>query len=367
MAEPRKPSTEIQLPGFLKAVQAAEQQFMQVYGANNPDARNIWVRESMLAMQAIKKSTDLQKCSIASIENAVVNIALTGATLNPALKEADLIARKGVACLDFRYGGLIRLAVDSGAAVSINAYVVYDCDDFEYDLASDHPVKKYKPSMNPPFDMEKAMKDPKEFWDHVVCVASRAILPSGAIDWVVMPKWQLLKTRDTSMSKNSEYSPWKTFPWEQARKTGIKYHSKTLKGYSKDDRFARAVQLQNDIDGIDPNEQKGRDTGAEVASRFKFATQDAQEAAPEAPEAEVAPVATSGSPAEPAAPVTADGLSGDKLELYKKVAEMTGGELKETNKTLLILSAKKVCNKEDLIAAPDELVKEMLGKVGVKK
>ena len=340
---------QVEHPVFIKAILAAELAFLKAYGENNPDARNVWVRESMFAMQTVKNSTELQKCSLDSIKNAVVNIALTGATLNPALKEADLIARKGVACLDFRYGGLIRIAVDAGAVLSMNAYAVYDCDEFDYDLGKNPPVK-YKPSMNPPFDPEKIAKDPKQFWDHIVCGISRAVLPSGVVDWQVLPKWKLLKVRETSMSKNSEYSPWTRWPEEMIRKTVIKYASKTLKGYSRDDRLARAVQLQNDIDGIDPNESKGRDTGAELEKRLNLPSPDAQE-----------PQGSGPGPKEDA--FTAEGMSGARLALCEKVGEMTAGVASEMIAVLSSLSGKKINSKEDLLKADDNLVKEMLQKV----
>ena len=357
MAEPEKTNVPALAPQ-LKAVLSAEQAFKNAYGLANPEVQNTWTRESMFALQAVKGSDLLMKCSPESIKNAVINIALVGATLNPALKEADLIPRKGVACLDFRYSGLIRIAVDAGAVLSMNAYVVYDCDEFDYDLGKNPPVT-YKPSMNPPFDPEKVAKDPAEFWKHIVCAISRAVLPSGIVDWQVLPKWKLLKVRETSMSKDSNYSPWKTWPEEMIRKTVIKYAAKTLKGYSKNERLERAVQMQNDIDGLDLEAGEGRDTGAELEKRLGAA----RDITPEGQDGTKEPVS-------PDAPLNAssEGLTGSRLAFWSKCGEMAGGEPVEMGKIASNLSGGKITSRESLITAADIVVQEAITKMtGGKK
>ena len=343
------PAVKPDLPVFVKALLAAEKDFIKAYGESNPDVRTMWVREAEWARQAILVSNDLQKCSPASIKNAIVNVALTGATLNPMLKEADLIARKGVACLDFRYGGLIRIAVEAGAVRSMNAFVVYDCDEFDYNMGE---VTKYKPSMSPPFDPDLVAKDPAEFWKHVVCAFSKAVLPGGMVEYQILPKWKLLKVRETSMSRNSDYSPWKKWPEEMARKTVIKYASKTLKGYGQSDRLARAVQFQNDIDGIEA--EKPRDNGSELEKRMGMlpaAPQGAMDGISEAQEANA----------------SAEGLSGPKLALWEKVAEMAAGDVFEMTKIVNTLSGGSIKDRDSLMAAADKTVQAILDKIGGKK
>lgn len=63
---------------------------------------------------------------------------------------------------------------------------------------------------------------------------------------------------------------------------------------------------------------------------------------------------------------TAEGLAGDKLALYEKVAELAAGDIFEMDKTLKALSGGRITNRESLIAAPDALVKEVLVKISGK-
>ncbi len=358
----------------IQAIMDAEKDFIKAYGSERPDVRQAWIREAEWARQAIvsgQSSSYLQQCSPVSIKGAIINVALTGTTLNPVLREADIIPRKVrgqyVACLDHRYGGLIKIAVDAGAALSIKAFVVYDWDEFDYDEGRPKPVI-YKPAMAPKdqdgvmIDPMKLAKDPKMVFEHLVCVASKAVLPSGAIDWIVLRKWELMKVRETSMSKDSEFSPWVKWPEAQLRKTGIKYHSKTLKGKNQDNRLALAVQLQNDIDGLDLEKQKGRDIGSELDKRMGFAalTDTTGAAAPTEEPAAAEPTGSTNA--------TSEGLTGSRLALWERVAEMAAGDVLEMGKVLANLSAGKIKCREDLLTTEDLIVTEIINKItGGKK
>jgi recombination protein RecT len=205
-------------------------------------------REVIFAMQAFQKSDVLQKCSTASIRAAIVNIALTGTTLNPALQEAFLVPRKGQAVLDFSYRGLIGIACSKGNVKSMSAQVVYTWDEFEFEQGTT-PYIHYKMNLNPPEDIEKISKDPKSIWDYVTCAFSTATLLDGSIDFVVLPKYKLWKIYQTSEGKDNAKMPWSTWPEEQIRKTVIKYHSKTLPKQGND-RLATAISILNEHEGL---------------------------------------------------------------------------------------------------------------------
>ena len=100
---------------------------------SNADEKAL-VREVGFAVQILKGSEYLRKCTPASIRKSVKNVALTGITLNPAQGLAYLIPRKidkiQTCCLDFSYKGLCHVAVQSGAVYDIAAYVVYSEDEF---------------------------------------------------------------------------------------------------------------------------------------------------------------------------------------------------------------------------------------------
>lgn len=76
-------------------------------------------------------------------------------------------------------------------------------------------------------------------------------------------------------------------------------------------------------------------------------------------------------PAEDQKPLetpTGAGLTGMRLSLYEKVADMAAGDILEMNKILTTLSGGKIKSKDDLVGAADKLVQEMIDKfTGGKK
>lgn len=207
-----------------------------------------WIREIGFAIQILRGNNLLQSCDPASIRNAVVNVALCGATLNPALAQAYLVPRDGKCCLDFSYRGLLKLLTDFGSVKSLSCHVVYDFDDLEYEEGS-APFISFKRNMNPP---ESFIRDQLGgFWKHLLCVVSIATLHDGSKDYMIMPRWRIEKIRNTSKAK-SDKAPWGQWPEEMARKTCIKYHYKTL---PQTDRMSQAVAVINEHEGLEQVER----------------------------------------------------------------------------------------------------------------
>lgn len=220
-----------------------------------------WVSEIEFALQILRSNPVLQKADTASIRNAIVNVAMTGTTLNPAMAQAYLVPRDGKCCLDFSYRGLLKIATDSGGVKAIQANVVYDFDEFEYEEGTDQRIH-FKRSMTPPDDF---IKNPNvAFWPHLVCAFSIATLSDGSKDYMILPAWKIKKVKDSSKAK-SEYSPWQTWPEEMARKTIIKYHYKTL---PQTDRMSNAVTILNEHEGIE-TEKQSRGNAEELMRRFR--------------------------------------------------------------------------------------------------
>lgn len=240
-------------PRYEVAVAAAKPMFLNVV-----KDEQIWTKELGFAIQIVRGSEFLQKCPPQSITNAVVNLALTGVTLNPALALAYLVPRDGKCCLDFSYRGLLKIGTDSGSIKSIQANVVYDFDEFDYEEGTDQRIH-FKRNLNPPDDFKK---DPlKAFWPHLVCVYSIATLHDGSKDYMIMPKWRIEKIRDSSKAK-SDKAPWGQWPEEMTRKTVIKYHYKTL---PQTERMSTAVAIVNEHEGL--AEKQGK--ASSVLGRFE--------------------------------------------------------------------------------------------------
>ena len=191
-------------------------------------------KEIIFAKQAFDNNDALQKCSTASIRNAIVNIALTGASLNPALQQAFLIPRKGKCCLDFSYRGLCKIAVDSELVYDIDATVVLEGDLFYHEQGL-NPVLKHVPNL---YASEKD-KPP------VIAVYAVAALHHGIKKFVVLDKEKIERARKSSQMPNGPM--WKDHYDEAAKKTAVKLLYKLL---PQSERMSVAVKALNDHEGL---------------------------------------------------------------------------------------------------------------------
>ncbi|GAB3822286.1 hypothetical protein GCM10028895_26380 [Pontibacter rugosus] len=103
-------------------------------------------REAGFALQILQKNPFLAKTNPESIKNAIINCALTGLTLNPVLKMAYLVPRKGECVLDPSYMGLIKVLTDAGSVKNIYAEVVYEADQFYIEQGTS-PKLEHKPEI----------------------------------------------------------------------------------------------------------------------------------------------------------------------------------------------------------------------------
>lgn len=208
-------------------------------------------KEVMFAFQVLRGNELLQKCDPQSIQNAVVNLALTGATLNPALAQAYLVPRGGKCCLDISYRGLVKIATDSGSVIDIDATVVYEKDEFDYEMGLT-PRLKHIPSLEP--DPGKPM-----------FVYAVAIFPSGYRKFIVLNRKEIDKVKATSKASSG---PWVQWESEMMRKTAVK---KLYKLLPQTDRMGEAIALVNEAEGLETRGKRTADTSA-IADRFKPST-----------------------------------------------------------------------------------------------
>lgn len=212
----------------------------------------IYHREVIFAIQAIHGSEALQRCSPDSIRNAVVNIALTGASLNPVLQQSFLIPRKGRCCLDFSYRGLANIAISSGGVLNVDADVVYEKDEFYYERGLT-PVLRHIPHL----DGDRGK---------LKYAYATATLPSGIKQFLVIHADEMEKVKKTSIAytKGGD-TPWKgDFEPEMWRKTAVKRLYKLL---PQTERMSAAVNVLNEHEGLDL--QRGK-KAKEVMDRFGF-------------------------------------------------------------------------------------------------
>jgi recombination protein RecT len=230
-SKPKRPPYE------LMAV-SAKDAFLQVMDEKK------WSTEIMFAMQVLRGNELLQKADQQSIKNAIVNVALTGTTLNPAKGMAYLVPRDGKCCLDLSYRGLAGIAMDSGSVKHIAPKLVYTFDKFEYKEIDGEAHIVHEKNFSPPEDF---CKGPEKFWEYIVCGYVVAILHDGTkIITEPLPKWKLEKAMKTSKTSSGK-TPWRTHPDEMCLKTLVKHSYKLL---PQTDRMAEAVAILNEHEGL---------------------------------------------------------------------------------------------------------------------
>jgi phage RecT family recombinase len=188
------------------------------------------------AMSLFQSNQQLQKCDPTSILNSVVSVARTSITLNPVMRLAYLIPRKGVCILEFSYMGLVALLRDNGCIRTISAHIVYSDEKFE-NLISENRIihiPTYAES-----EKEHNMRK-------IIGCYSRATLPTGDVSYEFMPMWEIEKVKKLSKGADSQYSAWKTWEGEMIKKSVIKRHFKLLISTNTSEALHTALKIEND-------------------------------------------------------------------------------------------------------------------------
>lgn len=178
--------------------------------------------EAGFASQIIEGSPALQRIALTqpgfnSIVNAVLNVARMGITLNPSMKLAYLIPRKGLCVLDPSYMGLVKILTDGKDVKYVSAALVYEDEEFEFVDA--YTVKHVR----------KDAKTEAEQNTRVLRGAlSCAMLADGQKVYEFMPAWELEKVERMSAAAGSGSSPYSNWRSEMQKKAAIRRHYKNL-------------------------------------------------------------------------------------------------------------------------------------------
>lgn len=204
-------------------------------------------RFTRIAMTAVTQNPQLGKCTPGSFLGAMLTAAQLGLEPNTPLGQAYLIpyfnGKSGSLECQFQLGyrGMIALAHRSGELQNIEAHIVYENDEFEYELG-----------LNPKLRHVPAMKDRGEIaWVYAVYR-----LVSGGYGFEVMSYEDVENHRKKfSKAAGKGFSPWSTAWEEMAKKTVIK---KALKYAPLQSEFTRAMSedehtLDFSADGDDFN------------------------------------------------------------------------------------------------------------------
>lgn len=213
-----------------------------------------WAKESQFAIQAFQKNDFLAKTAMAnptSAQNAIINVAAIGITLNPAAKLAYLVPRDGGVHLDISYMGLLHLAQVSGAIQWGQCRLVHANDTYESNGLDKAPTHKYN-----------------AFGERGPVVGGYCTVKTQQGDYLTdeMSLAEIKQVENTSKAKNG---PWKNWWEEMARKTIVK---RAAKYWPRVERVDNAIHHLNDDEGIEmepvmPHKPEA-EVAAEAAERF---------------------------------------------------------------------------------------------------
>jgi len=199
-----------------------------------------WEQESQFALQSLQKSERLTQCVPHTIENAIINVAASGLTLNPADGYAYLVpeyntqTKQNECQLRISFKGLIKAATDSGVIEWVKAEVVHEADTFTYKGVSQEPEH----SMNP-FSKERG--EPVG----VYCLAKTA---KGDFLCDVMSWEEVMKIKGAAKTD----MVWKQWPMEMAKKAIIKRAAKQWPKSAGSSALHETIQILNNNEGSDP-------------------------------------------------------------------------------------------------------------------
>lgn len=220
-------STELVVKNVNDIVMHQEQVFNEVCA----DSKIMFAKESQFAMQLMQANDFLNKVAWGnqvSLQNAIINVASIGISLNPALKHAYLVPRKGVVCLDVSYMGLIHLAQSTGSIMWAQCKLVRAGDTYQNNGLDQAPQHMY--------NAFATNKDRGEIIGGYCTVK----LPTGDFLTHEMNLEAIKKIQ--ALSSAGMKGPWKDHWDEMAKKTIVKQGSKY---WPQVDRLDDAIHMLN--------------------------------------------------------------------------------------------------------------------------
>lgn len=200
---------------------------VSLFNAALSDQSITWQKEMQFAIQAFQKNEYLAKTAMenpVSAQNAIINLAAIGITLNPAAKLAYLVPRDGMVCLDVSYMGLLHLAQSTGAIKWGQCKLVHQGDTYESNGLDAAPTHKYN-----------------AFGDRGPVVGGYCTVKTADGDYLT-EEMSLAEIKAVESSSKAKNGPWKNWWDEMARKTIVKRASKY---WPRVDRLDAAINHLN--------------------------------------------------------------------------------------------------------------------------
>ncbi len=184
-----------------------------------------------LAMVAAAKNPDLYDCTPQSVLQAVMASSQLGLDCTGSLGHGYMVPFNHKCTFIIGYRGMIELAKRGGDLDTIHAHVVYEGDEFSYELGA-APAVHHRPTMGTR--------------GKVIAAYAVARLRAGGFQLEVMTYEDIEEIR--SRSKLSHKGPWVTDWREMARKTVIR---RIFKYLSAGVELSRAIEYDNECAGLE--------------------------------------------------------------------------------------------------------------------
>lgn len=202
------------------------------------DSSLTWAKECQFAIQLFQRNQKLAETAVAnptSAQNAIINVAAIGISLNPASKLAYLVPRDGMVCLDISYMGLLHIAQSAGVIKWGQCKLVHASDQYETLGLDKAPAHKYAPFATPD--------------ERGPVIGGYCTVKTADGDYLTeeMSYAEIEEIRKVSKAGSSVKGPWVNFWSEMARKTIVK---RAYKYWPRADRLDNAVDVLNEIEGV---------------------------------------------------------------------------------------------------------------------
>lgn len=244
---------------WLEIIEDSAQKFKAIATTHNLVT---WAEESQFAIQAIQKNEKLAQCIPHTVQNAVINVAAVGLTLNPALGYAYLVPEsekikeggreQWVQCCNLRvsFKGLLKIATDSGSILWAKAEIVKKNDLFKYCGPCELPKHEMEP-----------------FGDRGEVVGVYCVAKTHQGDYLVdvMSAAEIAKIRAAA----KQDGVWAKWPEEMAKKAILKRASKQWPKTDRTDRLDRAIAVVNEYEGSDERDITPQESQEEINARFE--------------------------------------------------------------------------------------------------
>ena len=200
-----------------------------------------------MVVNTVMGNNKLRECIPSSLIRAVIHSADVGLSLNPVMREADILPVWGsngsVAQFRPRAIGLMKLARQSGEVVKISAHEVCQEDFFEVEYGDTEKLTHRPPKLG----VERGP---------IIGAYCVWTLKSGVTQFEVLDRKRIDRSRASSeaykyaVSKSRTDTPWIQDEAEMVRKTAIRAASKYMPMSTENDVFLKALEYDRDDEDV---------------------------------------------------------------------------------------------------------------------